>query len=852
MSYILWLSSLRYLMRHPWQVGLSVLGVAAGVAVVVAINLANQSAHRAFALSTEAVAGRATHQIVGGPFGIPEEVYRRLRVDEGIREIAPMVEGYISAPGHSGLTFRLIGVDIFAEDPFRSYLNASDGDGGISIQDFLMIPGAGVLAAETAGDMGLNTGDSFDISFSGVTHAITLVGTVDTSGDANREAIKDLLITDISTAQEFLNSIGRISRIDLVIPETKEGAVRLERIQSALPQGVRVARTESRNQGVEQMTRAFSLNLTALSLLALVVGTFLIYNTMTFSVVRRRTLIGTLRAIGVTREQIFTLMLGEALIIGLVSSALGVVLGILLAQGLVQLITRTINDLFFVVSVRELAIGPLLIVQGLALGVGTALVAAAVPALEATTVPTRAALARSTIEARIRRAVPIATWAGILTLLVAIGILLLPTRNLVLSFGGLFALILGFAMLTPLATILFIKITSPIATLFFGLSGSMSVRGVTASLSRTSVAIAALTVAVSITVGMGIMIGSFRQTVEVWLQSALRADVFISPPNVASSRPNASVDSIVLERILSSPGVARASMYRAAVIDSPFGEVELIALDTSPDIFARVIQFKQGDAKSIWEDFQEGNAIIASEPFAYHNDVGVGESLSFLTNKGVQTFRVAGIYYDYSSTQGALMMSRPVYELLWDDSNISSVALYATQGTDPDSLIASLRKLTAPDQELLIRSNRTLREGSLALFDQTFAITSVLRMLAMIVAFIGVLSALMALQLERTREISTLRAIGLTPRQVWGIVTSQTALMGLIAGLLALPVGIALAYGLVHVVNRRSFGWTMPVHISPDVFLEALALAVVGAFLAGLYPAFRMARSEVSEALREE
>lgn len=198
------------------------------------------------------------------------------------------------------------------------------------------------------------------------------------------------------------------------------------------------------------------------------------------------------------------------------------------------------------------------------------------------------------------------------------------------------------------------------------------------------------------------------------------------------------------------------------------------------------------------------------------------------------------------------MVSRTGYARFWDDPGVSSLGVYAAPGVDLDALAKSLQEAAGGDQQLRIRSNRELREASLEVFDRSFAITSVLRLLAMIVAFVGVLSALMALQLERSRELGVLRAVGLSPRQVWGLVTSQTGLMGLVAGLLSIPMGIALASGLVFVVNRRSFGWSMQLDIIPTIFLEALVLSVVAAVLAGVFPAFKMAGAPVADALREE
>jgi putative ABC transport system permease protein len=242
-----------------------------------------------------------------------------------------------------------------------------------------------------------------------------------------------------------------------------------------------------------------------------------------------------------------------------------------------------------------------------------------------------------------------------------------------------------------------------------------------------------------------------------------------------------------------------------------------------------------------------------SEPFAYRFDVPAsGGSVTLQTDQGPQSFPVAGIFFDYSSDQGVVVMPLAVYQQYWNDQAISSVSLFVAPGADVDAAVEQLRVQVAGQQDVLIRSNRGLRETTLEIFDRTFAITSVLQLLATVVAFIGILSALMALQLERARELGVLRANGLTPRQLWGVVLGQTGLMGLTAGLLALPVGALVATVLVFVINRRSFGWTLQMLLPPGVFVQAIVLALIAALLAGIYPAIRMARTSPALALREE
>ena len=847
---MLWRSSLRGFLDHPWQTGLAILGIALGVAVVVSIDLADASARRAFGLATESVAGRATHQVVGGPDGLPEEVYRRLRVDAAVRPGAPVVEADLAAADFPGRTFHLLGVDPLAEGPFRGYLRPSFGPPGAALTALMARPGAALLSAATARALGLSPGASLRLRVGGARRSVTVAGLLEPADPLSRQALENLLLTDVASAQELLDLPGRLSRIDLIIPESPGGDSILARVQRLLPPGAEVIRSAARSQAIEQMLRAFSLNLAALSLLALLVGTFLIYNTVTFSVVQRRTSIGLLRALGVTRREIFALVLTEALAIGVAGSLAGLASGIILARGLTQLVTRTINDLYFVLSVRELAIPPWILVKGAALGLGATVLASLPPAVEATTAPPRAVLSRSAIESRARRAVPRFFLAGVGLLLAGAGLLAVSGRSLVGSYAALFVLMLGFASLTPGSMVVLMTALSPLAGRLFGVLGRMAARDVVRALSRTAVATAALMIAIAATLAVGIMVESFRTTVERWLETTLQADVYVSAPGSVGGRPAAPLPPALIARLAAVAGVGRVSTHRSVTVESPAGSTRLVVLGIpSPRYFT--FRFTRGPAAAVWPAFEAGGAVIVSEPYAYRRRLGVGSTLRLRTDRGERTFHVAGVFYDYATDQGVVALSRRTYERFWDDRGISGLAVRAAPGTSVPALIEGLRRAAGP-ADVLIRDNRALREASLVVFDRTFAITAVLRLLAALVAFAGVLSALMALGLERVHEMGVLRAHGLTPAQVWGLITSETGLIGLAAGLLAIPAGVALALVLVLVINRRSFGWTLEVDVGAGVLVHALSLAVAAALLAGVVPAAKMARMSPIQALRDE
>ncbi len=850
MSALLSRLSRRHFARHPWQALLAVLGVGLGVAVVVSIDLANASALRAFALSSEAVTGRATHRITGGPAGVPEELFARLRSNHGVRPSAPVVAGYVGLKDRPGRVVQILGLDPFSERGFRSYLE--QGAAGLDIDVLLTEPGSVLTSARTAADLGLEPGASLVLDFAGEERKARLAGLLEPH-ELRQEALADLLVADVSTAQELLGVEGRLTRIELILDDGPGQAARIAQIEALLPPGARLEGASAAGAAGERMTGAFRTNLQALSLLALLCGGFLIYNTVTFAVVQRRQLFGGLRALGVTRREIFGLVLGEALLIGLVGGALGLAGGVALGRGLVGQVTRTINDLYFTVAVQGLALDPLALGKGALLAVGASLLAALAPAAEAMATSPLTALDRAELESRTHRAVPRASAAGIA--LLGLGALLLawPGSGLPASFAGLFALLLGFALLTPAATILLIAVLTPVAGLLFGQLGRIGGRGVVAALSRTAVAISALMIAVSVIVGVDVMVRSFRATVEGWLEYSLPADLYLSAGaaptgDLEGVRPG--FDAALVERLRALDGVAGMSTLRQTSVRSGDGETRLIAVDLAPGSFDS-FAFKSGDPESIWPAFERGEVAIVSEPYASRTGAGVGSEVWLETPGGPRSWPVAGVFYDYASELGTVTLSRRTYAGLWRDDSVTALSIRAAEGADLAELTAAVRG-AGGGRQLRIRSNQAIREESLRVFDRTFVITGTLRLLATLVAFVGVLSALMALQLERARELGVLRAQGLTPGQVWTLVTSQTGLMGLIAGLLAVPVGIATAAVMIYVINRRSFGWTLEMQLSPEPLLTALGVALGAALLAGVYPAFRMARTSPAEALRSE
>ena len=444
----LWRLAWRRIQRRPFQYVLFILGIAIGVAMMVSIDLANGSAQRAFSLSTDAIAGKATHRIEAvSPVGLDESLYQTIRTDLGYRQSAPVVEGYVVAEDLDQQPMRLVGVDFFAEAPFRNYFQ-SDGDGVEALTAFLTEPNTVILGQETARQYGVAVGETLTLTLAGQPVTAQVVGLVQPANALTRDALSNILFADIASAQEILGLQGHLSHIDLIAEDEAD----LAPIQAILPSGAKLETAQAKKNAVQQMTAAFELNLTALSLLALVVGMFLIYNTVTFSVIQRRPLFGTLRCLGVTQGQLFQLILGESLVLSIFGSLLGLGLGVLLGHSIVGLITQSINDFYFVVYVRDISLSRFTLVKGMAIGITSALLASAIPAIEAMRTSPNASLKRSSLEGKVQQLLPwlVLTW-GLFTL-GGVGLLRLENGGLVIAFAGLFSILLAAALLTPDAT----------------------------------------------------------------------------------------------------------------------------------------------------------------------------------------------------------------------------------------------------------------------------------------------------------------------------------------------------------------------------------------------------------------
>ncbi|AOV16669.1 hypothetical protein BJI67_05965 [Acidihalobacter aeolianus] len=830
MSRLLARAGLRYWLRSPTQLALALLSVALGVAVVVAVQLANESALKGFRLSTQALGGAANYRLLGGPRGVPQAWYVRLRVDLGIERAAPRVDGNLRV---NGQTLQLVGIAPLAQAALAPHLSGGLPGGGLKL---MTLPQGIMLTRATAAGLGLAVGRNFPARVGGRTRTLRLLGYV--SGP-QAPALQGVAFADIATAQELLGRTRHLSEVDLKLTSAQAAALRRE-----LPAPLHLEPVDALVGEAERMTRAFRLNLTAMSLLALLIGAYLVYNAMVFSVLRRGPLIALLRAQGVTRAEILRGVLAEAVVLALIGAGAGLALGIVLGHELVHLVTRTIDDLYFALTVSRVYLDPWLLAAGVVAAVGVALAAAVPPALEANRLVPRGRSEPLLAELRARQREPWRLLAGGALVSVGLAFLWLPSRALVPAFAGLFLALIGASLWMPSWLRLVAWLLSLLAARA-GVRTRLALSDVRRSVGRTGLAVAALAVALAAAIGVGMMVSSFRGAVVDWLHQTLRGDYYLA----AAGGDSARLPPGIAARVSALPGVERVTRAVHVPVRGPHGRFVILALGT-PSGVDPAASIKQA-LPDVWHVFEADDGIFVSEPVAYRLGLHPGDTLQLDTPQGVHAFRIAGVIRDYAAGRGLILMSRPAYVRWWGNDGIGSLAIFLKPGADRAATASALRTLAAASGAR-VRANSAIVSRSLHIFDQTFAITRVLRWLLLGVAFVGMLASLMALALERSREHAVLRALGMTPLEILAVVGTQTVVLGLAAGLASLPLGIGLAWVLTEVINPRAFGWTLPLQYPPGEFAAAMVVALSASLLAGLYPAWCMARISPAQALRAE
>jgi putative ABC transport system permease protein len=695
------------------------------------------------------------------------------------------------------------------------------------VEGFLSDPKVVAITRELGKRLGLKIGDPLRLETQTGTQTFHVGYILDFGNDAPG-ADEHLSVMDIANVQEDFLHVGKLTRISaLVRPGADFNAV-VARLRSELPANVIVQPPDRRNRQIERMLGAFQLNLTALSLISLLVGMFLIYNTVATAVVRRRHEIGVLRALGLSAGQVQALFVGEAIVLGIAGAA----------------------SLYILTSIQTLFVSPYAIGASLALCLGAVLVAAWFPAREAAKLAPVEALSIGHLEEQSARGTGrwCAVGVGLLILAALVARISLTVGPAWLSFGAALFTLLGFAFFVPTVSVLFSRWVKPqaiMAKIAFGHFAQ--------SLHRTSMAIASLVVALAMVVGISTMIYSFRTTVEEWLTRSVQADLAIGPAANLVLGNNEMVRPEVEAVIAATPGVHYDS-YRELRVRLNGQQVKLVSARLGVTRNIERLAFSQGDSHAAFDAAIQDGDVLVSEPFFRRFHLGLGDTINLATPTGRRDFKIAGVYIDYTSEGGVILVDWQTYRKYWQDTAINGIGVYIDKGSGikADELERELRPKIAPYGDYLIKSNAELREQVFRIFDQTFSVTYLLQTIGIIISGLGIFLSLSILVTERRREISILRAVGASRGQIEAMVLWEAGIIGLLGSVIGIAAGLALAWMLSYVINVAFFGWTVS-WATPWRFLLELPVAVVAAALvAGYGPARQAARLDIADGVKME
>jgi putative ABC transport system permease protein len=838
--------------------GVTVLAVALGVAIALSVDLANTTAVASFASSVNVISNHINLQVLGVGRGFDERTILRVQNVPGVLYANPAIEDSLTVGARAGDAFsgeilRVLGVDLLRPVPGSSGILSTPGGvatGTAAPDPWVLVNGHGAfISARVAAKYHWQPG-SIISALAGDRSVDLRVAAILPPSVAGVDS--SVVFVDIATAQEIFGKVGRLDRIDCIVDPARL-ATTIAAVRRVLPPGVRAIEPKVRTGEIGRMLRSFELNLAALSYIALLVGMYLIYNTVAISVVQRRPEIGTLRALGVKRGQILRTFLAEGALFGAVGSLLGVVIGSVLATFSVAAVSRTVDTLYVASHADHVVYDPLVLLKAFLIGVVAAVVAALVPALEAAGTRPAITMRAQGYERRLTGLAPRAAIFGLGLLLVAWAATFMPAVGDVPLFGYAAGLLIIFAgsLFAPLAIAGLARLARAVLV-SRSAPGEIAAANLGSSPVRNSVAVASLMIAIAMTVAVAILIGSFRTTVVAWANDTLKADLFVRPMGLGDASSDATFSPTVASTIGRLPGVASIDVIRE--ISIPFrGRITSLGATNLGDFASRrTVRFiGRVDQDALQRGLPGSTNVLISEPFATKFSLDTGDRFTLDTPSGTVTFSVAAVYNDYSSDAGVVLMDLATFRRLYRDSSLTSLAVYARPGTNLVALRNTIERSVLP-LRVDTQTTRELRSLVITIFDRTFAITYALYVISITIAVLGVVSTLFALVLERRREIGLLRYLGLRTRDVRRMVYFEAAFIGLLGGVSGVIVGVLLALLLIFVINRQAFGWLIELHMPYDFLGEAIVLVVIAALVAGIYPAGVAARIRTSEAVRAE
>ncbi|MGD9016377.1 MAG: FtsX-like permease family protein [Desulfobacterales bacterium] len=830
--------SCRHILRHRLRSVAVLVGIALGAAVFTGVRLSVRASLDAFTRSVDLVAGDADLAVSRPGGRVPEEIIKPLLEHPQVEAISAFSSVYVREDRPSSPSFLLIGIDPIMDRQFRSW--AAEGErepAGEGAWSRLMAePLTMMVGPELAEERDWRKGDAVRLVHAHQTASFRILGRLDAQGLALAQGGR-VAICDIATFQEFTGTIGRLDRVDIRTSD-RTGAVDLSAV---LPEGVRVSRSSAVRESGRGMIRAYQLNLSVLGFASLFVGMFLVYSLISLNAASRRREIAVLRSLGASRRSIFLLFLAEGGVYGLAGWILAIPLGTILIRYLLAGVSQTISTLFVRVVVQAADLSLLEALLSLLVTVGVSLLAALQPAREAMSVTPMEAMSPPADSPAGRTSPTGLALAGLGCIAVVGPLSAMPGLGgaPIPGYLGMLMLFGGFSLLAPLGIRWVGRWMSPMSKIFGGVPALLAARYIRDTGPRTAISVGALITAVALYSALVIMIHSFRTTVDLWVHQTISGDLFLTTRNAEVNQiwePFSTSEMIGISQMAEDAGVDMVPSRRFTLAhgDTPY-QIDFLDLAA----FHRNGRFiwMKGDPEAAMPAHLRGDGVVVSEVFANRTGIGYGGRFEAVVDGVELSAPVLGVVRDYRTRGGVVFASLQGFGPAFGGLPWGGVRFFLDPSDgDSDAAVDRLRDriLDRFGDRFDMMSGRDLRAAVLRIFDETFAVTGVLLLIALSVAALGITTTMTVLVLERTRQFNTILAVGGSGGQARRIILWETVFMVVFGEFAGLVCGFMLSYLLVFVINRQSFGWTFLYSIDYGGLILSLPLILLTALAAAL------------------
>lgn len=645
------------------------------------------------------------------------------------------------------------------------------------------------------------------------------------------------VIMDIGNYQEYFGRSGTLSRIDLISDEETVAGLR-----KTLPPHLRIERKEEIFSNQKALIASFRYNLQFVSLIAILVGIFLLYNTVFISVVKRRTEIGILRGLGAGKGTVVLLFLIHGMVLGLVGSLLGILLGQFAAYFSVIAVEKTISTMYSTISMADYMITAKDALMALMLGLLVSLLASSIPSYEASKIRPTESAREGSFESRYRRYYGMISLAGITCIAGGAGISYLdyrfaPFEFPALAYGGILLIIMGFTLASPLYLRIILRILRIPLEKIFGASGVITIGDMNGSTYRFSVALMSVAISSALIIALLALIFSFRGSLMGWIHKNITADVYIKPASCTANYCFYPMSDEVIRAVLGFPEVEGIDKFRGMQLELNGKKVTAGFADTG--IKREYLHRKYSDPayeKVLSEMGGPEQVAGISQFLSIKYGLQKGDPITLESPSGNVQFTINDIFSSYATTAGFIYLDRKWLKRYWGIDDATQISVYLKKDADVAGFIHKVRERLSPEYSLEIMNNQELRDKVLDIFNKSFAITYAIEIISILVSLIGVINTLLALVFERKREISILRYLGGSWSQVQQNLMLSAGLVGVAGIVLGMLLGPVMSFILIQVVNKISFGWEIHFRV-PVLSLSAVTFILfVTTVFAGFLP----------------